>query len=349
MRRVPAVATALLVVLALAGCTAQAVVLPPAEPVPAPSAATGDADPFVTGLTVPWAIGGMRIERDGRLRYFAGEWPTVPVAALRLWDTRTAWLNIEPADDRWDFARLDAFVDKAIARGTTDISLTLAGTPKWAATTVSDSDAPWLGPGSASPPRRTAEWREFVTKVATRYRGRITSYEIGNEPNLRAFWSGTPGQYGTFVRTAAEAIRAADPQAVIVAAVGLVRGRKDLDGLAPWIDAATSSFEVDAVSVHVYPKASAMDAAPTLLAGVRRHVAAGAPEEKHLWATEVNVHGGSDLSRWRQESAVLDLTESAEAAGFSRVYWYAWTDLGPEDLIQLAPGTPGAGALAAIS
>jgi hypothetical protein len=62
------------------------------------------------GLHVPWAVGGPRIERTGRLNDFPGEWPDIPFASVRLWDTRTAWLNVEPAQDQWDFEMLDANV-----------------------------------------------------------------------------------------------------------------------------------------------------------------------------------------------------------------------------------------------
>ncbi len=52
-------------------------------------------------LTIPWAIGGLRIERDGQKKVFPGDWPTMPVASMRIWDGRAAWLSIGPARDRW--------------------------------------------------------------------------------------------------------------------------------------------------------------------------------------------------------------------------------------------------------
>jgi len=309
----------------------------------APVEATG----FVTGLTIPWAVGAMRFDRDGSIEYHTGDWPPFPVEAIRLWDSRTAWLNLEPANDLWDFRRLDRFIAKSRAQGTDDITLVLAGTPRWAAGRVDDADAAWLGPGSASMPKQLAEWREFVSTVATKYRGFITAYEIGNEPNLKTFWSGTPQDYAAYVQTAAAAIRAADPAATIVAGGPLVRDASDLPVIRRWLaPVMTTGTDIDAVAVHVYPPARDLVKVATLLDDVTAEVDAisgGLP----IWVTELNVSDGSMLTSSKQQQAVTTLTSRLEDAGVGRAYWYAWTDLGPESLIQLWPGTPGARALVA--
>ena len=304
-------------------------------------------DGLVVGLTVPWAIGGDRIEADGRLHRFPGEWPTVPFESIRLWDTRTAWLNLEPRNDQWDFSRLDLFVAKSRARGVSDISLVLGGTPRWAARQQRPTDAAWMGPGSASPPRRMSDWSDFVATVAARYRGVITSYEIWNEPNDVTFWSGTRAEWVRMVQAAATAIRAADPAAVVVASGFAMGSVRDVARVAPWVDAlAGVRPAVDAVSIHWYPRTGddLTAIAAVLRAMERRARAAGIAGQP--WITEVNVRGGAELSAARQRDAVRALTDSARAGGAARMTWYAWTDLGPPDLIPLYPRTPAAGALA---
>jgi putative peptidoglycan lipid II flippase len=47
-------------------------------------------------------------------------------------------------------------------------------------------------PGAASAPKDLAAWDEWVKAVVTRYKGRITSYQIWNEANLENFYNGTP-------------------------------------------------------------------------------------------------------------------------------------------------------------
>ena len=304
-------------------------------------------DGLVVGLTVPWAIGGDRLEADGRLHRFPGEWPTVPFESIRLWDTRTAWLNLEPRNDQWDFSRLDLFVAKSRARGVSDISLVLGGTPRWAARQQRPTDAAWMGPGSASPPRRMSEWSDFVATVAARYRGVITSYEIWNEPNDVTFWSGTRAEWVRMVQAATTAILAADPAAVVVASGFAMGSVRDVARVAPWIDGlAGVRPAVDAVSIHWYPRAGDDLTAviPVLRAVAARARAAGIAGQP--WITEVNVRGGAKLTAARQREAVRLLTNSARAGQAARLTWYAWTDLGPPDLIPLYPRTAAAGALA---
>jgi hypothetical protein len=374
MRRRPARhAAALLVGLALlatalAGCTTS-VSQPdadgrPAEPGPAgsdapsPSASAGADEPaFVTGLTIPWAVGGERIRRDGTKGNDPGEWPPFPVQATRLWDARTTWLHLEPADDQWEWTTLDAHLAKAEQEGVDDVTLVLASTPRWAAVRTTKDDAPWLGPGSASPPRDIKQWREYVRTVAQRYAGRIDAYEIGNEPNLATFWNGTPEQYAELVAVAAEEIRRADPDATIAVNAGLVRRANDLPALATWLGpalqqvgsavAGSAGADVDVVTVHVYPSVAQVDGVIDLLVATRQELTriAALP----AWVTEMNVRDGSALPPAEQRRVVADLPRAVEAAGFDRAYWYAWTDLGPESLIQFAPGTPGAKVLRAAS
>ena len=58
--------------------------------------------------------------------------------------------------------------------------------------------------------------------LAGRYEGRVTAYELWNEPNLQREWNGSPINPADLVRligAGAEGVRAADP-AVPVAPVG---------------------------------------------------------------------------------------------------------------------------------
>ena len=337
---------AMLMAVALAACTP-----PPREPDepvatvtasadPVPSTASPVAVPFVTGLTIPWAVGGERIRRDGSQGNDPGEWPPFPVAATRLWDARTTWLHLEPADDRWAWTTLDAHLAKAEKEGVDDVMLVLASTPRWAAQRTTPDDADWLGPGSASPPKDLEQWREYVRTVAERYRGRIDAYEIGNEPNLRTFWNGTPGEYASLVQVAVEEIRQADPEATIAVNAGLVRRANDLPALATWLSPALAVADVDVVTVHVYPSVAQVERVIDLMVATRDEL--GRLTDLPAWVTEMNVRDGSSLPAPDQRVVVADLPRAVEAAGFDRAYWYAWTDLGPGSLIQFAPGTPGA-------
>lgn len=303
------------------------------------------------GLNIPWAVGGLRVERDGTTKVNAGDWPTVPFRGLRLWDTRTAWLNLEPAPDQFDFGQLDALVQKAQANGITDITLVLDGTPRWAASSFQSTDASWLGSGSASMPADIGQWTEFVDAVARRYAGQITSYEIGNEPNLRTFWSGTADQYAQLVTTAAAAIRAADPAATVLFNGGLVRSKYDVATLGKWLGplaAALGSGLLDAVSLHYYPQSNQLADAPGILKAMKTALAQNGFGAVPAWITEINVRRAADLTRDAQASAVQTLGRQLLTLGFERAYWYAWTDISADDLVPFQPETGGSDGLAAL-
>jgi hypothetical protein len=62
---------------------------------------------------------------------------------------------------------------------------------------------------------------DFVSAVANRYKGRVDAYEIWNEPNLSAEWGGkapSAVEYVELLRASYQAIKQADPQAMVVTA-----------------------------------------------------------------------------------------------------------------------------------
>lgn len=80
-----------------------------------------------------------------------------------------------------------------------------------------DREPRWAGP----PPANIPAFTEFLTAVATRYRGRIHAYQIWNEPNLAREWGNRPPNAAEYVRmlqAAYRAIKAADPNAIVVTA-----------------------------------------------------------------------------------------------------------------------------------
>lgn len=302
------------------------------------------------GLHVPWAIGGPAIERDGTLNERRPEYPGFKVSTVRLWDTRTAWLNLEPRQDLWDFSNLDAHIEQARTHGVQDVTLVLWGTPTWAASSIQSADAHWLGPGSASMPTNMADWVDYVTTVATRYQGVITSYEIGNEPNVKSFWNGTDQELAELVRTAARIIHEVDPAATVVApapvlvtsdpsSVRLVSNFWRL--LSPSANnAEEDGGRVDALSFHWYPGPQTNpreleDVFRVLNNQAKRAGMAGIP----IWLTEVNYYQGS-LTAEQQTNKVIVTNKVIRKLKIPRTYWYAWTDLASLEFMQFGPETP---------
>ena len=73
----------------------------------------------------------------------------------------------------------------------------------------------------SGPPDRMSDWVDFVTAVATRYKGRIDAYEIWNEPNLSVEWGDRApdaAEYVALLRASYQAIKRVDPDALVVTA-----------------------------------------------------------------------------------------------------------------------------------
>ncbi|OBF41815.1 hypothetical protein A5724_04720 [Mycobacterium sp. ACS1612] len=161
------------------------------------------------------------------------------------------WAGVEPADDTYNWAAVDRMVNSANAKGIKVLAV-LNSTPDWAA-------VPDQPPLSGHPADLTA-FEDFVTAVATRYKGKVADYEVWNEPNYNLFWSPTPDakQYTELLKVAYTAIKRADPNATVIAAS--VAAAAETPG-GPTVNpvtylsqmyAAGAAGYFDAVSFHPY-------------------------------------------------------------------------------------------------
>ena len=135
-------------------------------------------------------------------------------------------------------AELDDFVSRAHAANK-KVAITVLGTPNWAG-------------GAGDPltaPREPGQYASFVGRLAARYRGRVQSWEIWNEPDETEFWHGTtpsPASYAPLLKASYTAIKAADSATQVVAGPLTGNNYDFVEGL--YGQGAGGSF--DAVGVH---------------------------------------------------------------------------------------------------
>lgn len=126
---------------------------------------------------------------------------------------RFEWRYIEGnGKGRFEWNEPDRLM-KAIDDAGLKVMVRLDNQPSWAR-------ADRIFPASG-PPDRLSDWVDFITAVATRYKGRVDAYEIWNEPNLASEWGGDPPNavaYVQLLRASYQAIKQADPQALVVTA-----------------------------------------------------------------------------------------------------------------------------------
>ena len=148
------------------------------------------------------------------------------------------WIDMEPQKGSFYWNPWDDAVNDALSRGQ-HVLATLAYTPAWATS----------GTPSTSPPDDIGDWYNYVYWTVDHFKDRVKYWSIWNEPNLPQFWSGTRGDYINMLKVAAQAVRAADPEAFVVGPE-----LSDLNNWETWLDEILSYCrpEIDIVAHHIY-------------------------------------------------------------------------------------------------
>jgi hypothetical protein len=123
--------------------------------------------------------------------------------------------------DAW--AKYDQIVDLAERYGL-EIIARITSPPSW-------SRAAGDALGTFAPPDDYDDYANFAATLAERYQGRIRYYQIWNEPNIYPEWGEqnvSPEQYTDLLCRAYRAIKAVDPQAVILS--GALAPNAELSG-----------------------------------------------------------------------------------------------------------------------
>jgi hypothetical protein len=134
----------------------------------------------------------------------------VPWGAIKPAEPGSALEQLFPPN--WD--KMDFIVQEAQARGFSVLGV-LNSTPYYGG----QNGTGCLGcPGVAPDP---TDFAAFAAEVAQRYEGEISAYEVWNEPNSYKSWSPAvdPVAYTNVLKAAYAAIKAADPDATVVAGV----------------------------------------------------------------------------------------------------------------------------------
>lgn len=260
------------------------------------------------------------------------QWPQLQVGSVRLWDSTVRWADIVPTAGQWNFERLDKYVDLAEEHHAS-ILYTLGSTPQWASARP-DEKCPY-GLGCAAEPVRMAHWEEYVRQVAQRYRGRIKTYELWNEPhfsdfvrdrNKLGFYTGSVANMVEMAGIARKVLDEVDPEAKLTTP-GFVSGSEHLDMFL----AAGGKQYIQGVTFHFYAN-SAENFAKKVLeirSGMEKNGVGVLP----LWNTEAGLEvwdeeklppGTVRLTRNDAAAMTAQFLVLGAAVGLDRYYYYAW-------------------------
>lgn len=261
-------------------------------------------------------------------------WPAVPFGSLRLWDTYTAWPNLEPAKGKWNFEGLTEYVSLA-ERHDVSVLLTLGLTPRWASNRPEERS--YYGPGEAAKPKSTAQWQNYVYAVATHFKGSVHDYEVWNEPNSKGFYSGSVAEMVQLASAAYTAVKQADPTDIVVSPAAA--GAGSLGWFDQYLKAGGAKY-ADAIGYHFYVNPAPPEEMVTLIRQVEQIMHNDGAGNKPLWDTETGWaiqnrqsvvepapgHGFNSvvLSEDAAAAYVARAYILSWASGVSRLYWYAW-------------------------
>lgn len=282
-----------------------------------------------TDVRVTHALFGVH-DRSG------ASYAAVHEGSVRLWDVGVRWNQVETAQGVYDWTRLDELVGGAQAAHA-EVTMVVAGTPSFYASKPT------------KPPREIATYKNFVRALMTRYRDfgghrGISAYQVWNEGNISAYWTGTPAQLASLTRGMWQVRNQADPQAKVIAPPMVARLPSQMTALAAYHAQRVHGHPVwhyyDAVALSLYPmptfgnRTGVPEDAMTLLGQVRARLrGVGVPRQVPVWVTEINygmpsgtgsvVHA-APISAQRQEANVARTYLLGAANGVSRVFWYRY-------------------------
>jgi polysaccharide biosynthesis protein PslG len=191
----------------------------------------------------PWSIGCETLDRD--FADFTHTGPHLGDLGATQARLQAGWAKTDSGDGRYDFAWLDAIVDGCLGQGVRPWLELAYGNPAYPG-----GGGVGLSEGWPRSPVALDAWDRWVTTTVERYRDRVTTWEIWNEPENHA--ASTAEQYAAFFIRTARLVRACDPDARIV---GLALGGavSYAGAVLAALDAAEAGSLLDELSFHFYP------------------------------------------------------------------------------------------------
>lgn len=118
------------------------------------------------------------------------------------------WNQMEPEPGHFDWTIVDSLLEQL--EGDEEVWVTVCSSSLWATRQATD----FLPP---SPAKDNDAYLRFVRALISRCEGRVQYWQCNNEPsNIGLLWAGTAAEYVVQLRVLHRAVRAADPNAMVV-------------------------------------------------------------------------------------------------------------------------------------
>jgi hypothetical protein len=242
-----------------------------------------------------------------------------------------SWSSIEPSKGNWNWNEFDTYTAEAGQNNKKILG-------------ILDYDAAWIHNDSCGHPggpgvfRRivagdaeVAAFCEYVRQTVSRYKNSVGAWCIWNEPNLGdRFWSGTPKEFFTLTKAAADAIREAAPDAVIIGGAFNTLATNDI--WTKGIFESGAMKKIDFIAYHPYMP----DAVTTGRSYSQfRSYAAKYGFTNKIWITEVGYPLDMGPGGYGSKVKEIDMPEMTvktiailAAGNAQKILWYEMFDHG---------------------
>lgn len=170
-----------------------------------------------------------------------GDMELLKRSGIRILRISFGWDGIEASKGTYNWLFWDDYVKMAVEEYGITLVPYVCYTPSWNST--GDTTNFWN-----HAPRDYEAFGAFMATLVNRYKKWIKTWELWNEPDIDAYWSGTSADLAKLTKIGAEAVRKADPGAKVVLA-GLAHDTRFLRAL--FRDHGISPY-VDVVNCHSY-------------------------------------------------------------------------------------------------
>jgi len=273
-------------------------------------------------------------------------------AGILWWrDWSVKWQTVEPTPGAFDFRAPDVQIDRVRKVGGRVLLLFPFPSSVWASSGDAKRIAAAAGGSqylkrrlpTAFAARRMADFERYVRQSVRHYRGRITHYQVLNEPLYTTYalpkrFGYTMADYLDHVKAVHRAAKAEQPACVIVGGIGCSPAAAQAKA---FVEAGGLKW-VDAVDIHVYAAPGLFDRLEESLRALRQQMARR-KAVRPIWITEFGCYADDDpacrparvgdqtmqrcarSSELEASAAIVRLTAMFAAYGVEKVFFHAGT------------------------
>jgi len=249
------------------------------------------------------------------------------ICHLRLWDTKTAWIDLEPSNGVYNWSTLDTMLAEANTLGA-DVLYTFGKTPGWASSNPNDpncKDA--YHAGDCAPPSDVntgdAYFKAFVTALVQHAGTKIAHYEMWNEPYNLPYWDGTPQELEIMVADGAQIIRSLNPQALILTP-SISPWPNQQVFLASFLTACQGNVAFDVFDMHDYTWGGPAEKVISEIQSVQNFQVKMGLQNLPLWGSEGSDKEWANFTQQQKNDFVARYYTLELNHGSQRHYWYSW-------------------------